>query len=162
MIQLRKSRNYKNLLADRELSLMLEASRQRVAGQALSAAGRSRVLSESLRGAAAPEPFPALFTPLRRLVAASALPAGLAAALLTGLGQEVRPPAPAGAAVTVVEATKQGDQVLFNIRNKKPSHKVYRSTSAAEFDEQLGQSVADGAFTEPLEGSGGLVFYRID
>jgi hypothetical protein len=121
-----------------------------------------RILSEALRGGPTEEPFPAVFTPTRRLLIAGTLPLILAVVLLVGIdGAPQSPPAPGedGPRVAVV---KHGDHVVFNIENGKRRHVVYRSTDPVHFERASGVSVTDGAYHDGLQDQADLVFYRID
>jgi hypothetical protein len=127
--------------------------------QELSTAARARIV-EGAHGESELRTLPALFTPTRQLVVASALPLLLAGALLIPIDRAVPPPPLQGQGVTTVRVSKQGDQVHFTIANGNRDHYVSRSTQPDRFGEA--DVVSEGAYVDRLNGGESLVFYRID
>lgn len=153
-----KTAKQRKIRGDRMLDDAVAAWKQAPATEeSISEDARGRILQAALDTGRNPSPLPALFTPKRWLAAAGLIPfvvaAGLLAILGLGNGQENG---------TMVQATKQGDKVVFTIANGKKSHTVYRSTSADSFDPALGVTVTGGEFEDHVQGNADLVFYRID
>lgn len=144
------------------LEAMIRAARVDDPGDRISDQGRGRILDAVLRGGPAEESLPALFTPTRRLIVAGALPLLLTAVLLVGLDRGLPAPTGTGDHGPAVAAFKQGDRVLFSIRNGSRQHVVYRSTRPDGFDSADGVAVADGKYEDGLRDQADLVFYRID
>lgn len=149
-------RNRRAGAADVFLSRALEASRRSAGPCGISAAGRDRVLTEAT-GRDSLRPFPALFTPWARLVAAGVLPLLVVGALLAVVG----PPSPQPEGVTV-ETDKAGDFVVFTIANGDRVHYVTKSTRPDRFDRSTAIPVRDGEFLDRADSGQELVFYRID
>lgn len=163
MAWLSELRNYKRGEATQSrLDGAIRACRAEGSDERLSTEAHDRILSEALRGDATEEPFPAVFTPMRRLLVAGALPLVLAGVLLVGYDGGLQPPPPPGEGEARVAVFKQGDHVLFNIENGDRRHVVYRSTDPVHFERASGVSVTDGAFQDGLQDQADLVFYRID
>jgi len=145
--------------AGSRLERMIEAARA-TPETGLSGESRGRILREALHDGEADEALPALFTPTRRLLVAGALPVLLAVGLLVGIfpgKHQTTASHPASIAVS-----KQGDQVLFTIRNGDRAHRVVRSSQPDRFDGSEGVAVTDGSYAEGLSDGSDLVFYRID
>jgi hypothetical protein len=132
----------------------------------LSPAARARILrysalSRELR--IRPERAVPLFFPARRLALATALPV-LVLSLMVGYLL-----IPGGAMQTaesgggpVLQAVRQGDEVIFTIADGGGSHMVRKSRTPNALEDCETFVVSDGAFRDRLDSGGGLVFYRID
>jgi hypothetical protein len=67
--------------------------------------------------------------------------------------------APSG---TIVQAMRQGDEVVFVIANGKSTHTVHKSNDPNDLSEGESFTVSQGSFRDRLEGDADIVFYRID
>lgn len=124
----------------------------------LSAASREQVLRAALDPASRPGRQASLFFPLGR-VFVTAVPLVVAVAvvgLLTRDPGTVRREAPVN-----LRATKIGDQVVFTIANGGGTHVVRKSDSPDRFDRASGTKVR-GEFSDTIDGSSPVVYYRID
>lgn len=63
---------------------------------------------------------------------------------------------------TRIDATKDGDRVVFQIANGGAPHRVTRSTVPNRFDPEAARLVTSGAFEDVAQDGARLVFYKID
>ncbi len=143
-----------------------EWRRSRPAEGRLSQPARANILRAALKASAAPrriEPRMPLFFPVGRLALATALPTVLVALiagyLLLPAGMTDPSGDPAG---TVVQAMRQGDEVVFVITNAKSSHTVRKLNDPNSLSDGETLAVSQGSFRDRLEGDSNCVFYRID
>ena len=131
--------------------------------ESLSEATRARILDGVRRQEERTwvEPLAALFLPAPRFALAAGLPA-LALTLLLGyslipsqLGGGVDP------APTRLQATKQGNEVVFLIANGQQTHTVSVSDKAHVVQSPETFTVTD-SFRDRLQSDSDLVFYRFD
>lgn len=148
------------------LEAAIAAARRGVTEMQLSGRARAAIFEAVW---AQTDPVPGTLRPLfaspRRLAIAGALPLLLAAGMLALLGRSGPPPVSSvsGASGTMhLEVSKEGDQVCFRIANGKRSHSVSRSTEPDRFDATSAVHIAEGAYSDRLDGPTDLVFYRID
>jgi hypothetical protein len=150
-----------------ELERALEEWRQqRPAEQKLSPPARARIFREGMRpvgpGKRVETAIP-LFFPARRLALATVLPllviSMMSAYLLLPGGPSDRG---ASGEAPILQAVRQGDEVVFTIANGGGKHLVRKSNSAKELSDGEAFVVSDGAFRERLDSGDDLVFYRID
>ena len=128
----------------------------------LSAQTRSRILGQARRSPVRRARLTALFAPTGRLALAAGLPALV---LSISLGMLLIPGAPRKASSDpgiTIEATKQGDEVVFLIANGNRTHRVYRSSSPTGQSSGSAYATARGSFRDRLDSGGELLFYRID
>ena len=133
------------------------------AAERLSTGARATLLARARSGSETKtmQPLARLFMPAARVAYAAVLPA-----LVLGLGlpwfagQDVSERAETG--VLLVQGSKVGGEVVFNISNGGRPHRVYRSNSprAGVGGELL--TTTQGTFSDRLSGSTGVVYYRID
>jgi hypothetical protein len=132
----------------------------------LSQPARANILRAAMAANTTPrriEPRIPLFFPVRRLALATALPtvllAFIAGYLLLPGGMTDPMGDPAG---TIVQAMRQGDEVVFVISNGKSSHTVRKLNDPNSLTDGEPLAVSQGSFRDRLEGDSDLVFYRID
>jgi len=123
-----------------------------------SAESRERILSSAFHSVERPVRQRGLFFPLGRVLAAT-LPMFLAVALLGVLTHDSGPVRETGP--VSVHASKAGGQVVFTLANGGRTHVVRKSDSPDGFDQNRGTKVR-GEFSDSIEGSSGIVYYRID
>ena len=146
--------------ADR-LGEALQAWRQAPpAPEALSAAAREGIREAITRNPARPRALPLLFLPVRRIALAGGMPAALLVAviLLVARGDGTGTLVPGSPRV---QATKEGDRVIFTLANGSRRHTVYTSHAPNDFDARSGVQVR-GRFTDALTSEADLTFYRVD
>ena len=150
-----------------ELERALEQWRQqRPAGQKLSQPARARIFREAMRPRGSRKRIEAavpLFFPARRLALATALPLLLISVMTAYV---LMPGGPIDGAANgdapILQAVRQGDEVVFTIANGGGKHLVRKSNSAKELANGETFVVSDGVFREQLDSGADLVFYRID
>lgn len=132
----------------------------------LSQPARANILRAALEASVAPrriEPRIPLFFPVRRLALATALPTVLLAFIAGYLILPGGMTDPAGdPAGTIVQAMRQGDEVVFVITNGKSTHTVRKLNAPNSLTDGETLTVSEGSFRDRLEGDSNLVFYRID
>jgi hypothetical protein len=143
-----------------------EWRRQRPAGRKLSQPARTRIFREAIRSGdrrQIQEPSVPLFFPARRLAMATALPLLLISVMAAYVLLPVGPVDLADSGDgPVLQALRQGDEVVFTIANGGGSHLVRKSNSPNKLADGESFVVSDGAFREPADSGEDLVFYRID
>jgi hypothetical protein len=140
-------------------SALQEWRQARPATASLSQPTRSRILRQR---PAHIEPAVPLFFPARRLALATAIPL-LVLSLMAGYLLM-----PGGALETaangdgpVLQAVRQGDEVVFVIANGGGSHLVRKSNDPSILADSETFVVSDGAFRDSIDSGSNLVFYRI-
>ena len=146
--------------ADR-LGEALDAWRQAPpASEALSAVTREGIREAITTGPASLRALPLLFVPVRRIALAGGMPAALliGVILLLARGDGTRTLVPGSLRV---QATKEGNHVVFTLANGSRTHTVYTSHVPNDFDARSGVPVRE-RFTDALTSGADLTFYRVD
>jgi len=129
----------------------------------LSAATRARILGLASARESGLPPLGWLFFPAARFALAGALPVVLLSLALSYLGWDgMRGAAIASHAGTTIQATVDGDRVVFVIANGSRVHRVYKSGTPNRFGEAPEFTTRDGSFVDRVHDGRDLVFYRID
>jgi len=137
-----------------ELRTRLELPEER-----LSETCRGKILEAALHPSGENRPIASLFLPTRKVLFAGGLPLALSCALVL-VFLHLRTPSISQA--LNVQATKQGDHVVFTIANGNRGHVVYKSNIPAHFERGSGIRIEDGTFSDLAAGGPDVVFYRID
>jgi hypothetical protein len=139
---------------------------QRQAEQKLSQPARARIFREGMRPGVNKKRIEAavpLFFPASRLALATVLPLLVISIMTAYL---LMPGLPIDSAANgdapILQAVRQGDEVVFTIANGGGQHLIRKSNSAKELSDGETFVVSDGAFRERLDTGDDLVFYRID
>jgi hypothetical protein len=100
-----------------------------------------------------------LFPPVRRWALAAGIPLVLTCGLAWLAEREGESPRPG----LRIQATKQGEDVVFTIADGRRVHRVVRSETPERFDSESAVRVrSGGSFRDDAETGADLVFYRID
>ena len=122
----------------------------------LSSSARGAILERSVRAFDPADATPFRTTPLWKPATAAAALVVLTAAMIV-----VSPfRGPSSRPVELI-ASKQGDQIVFEIRDGRGPHQVRKSTDAANFRARP-VTVEDGRFHDRAESGPVLVFYKVD
>jgi hypothetical protein len=142
---------------DRALTAWRHGKREQK--ETLSGPARSALFARvSSAQGVAPAGF-ALFPPLRRW----ALAAGIPLALTLGLAWLGQKGGVMERSETRIQASKQGEEVVFTIADGRRQHQVLRSDSPKQFDRTSAIQVRNGgSFRQDADSGPDLVFYRID
>jgi hypothetical protein len=141
-------------------SALQEWRQNRPPEEKLSESARARILRQRQ---ARIEPTTPLFFPARRLAMAAALPLLLLSVMAVYL---LIPGAALETAQNgdgpVLQAVRQGNEVVFIIANGGGSHLVRKSNTPNALADSETFVVSGGAFRDSLDSGSDLVFYRID
>lgn len=125
----------------------------------LSGEARGRILREATRrDVPAEQAFRSLFLPRWSVLLASLAPLALIGVLVSQVGWK---PAESDD-LARIQVAKVDGEVVFTIQNGGRPHTVARSTSPDRFESASTIAVLDGSYSDRLEGTANLVFYRID
>lgn len=153
-------RKSKKSSKDSRVSAAVEAWNQADrSSRVLGSDARSRILRESMRADGPAEmSLRSLFMPRWAVLLAGLAPVALVTVLLTQVGW-----GPAGPEDPArIQVAKVGGEVVFTIENGGQPHTVSRSTTPNRFEPESTVAVVDGSFSDRIDGSNHLVFYRID
>jgi len=129
----------------------------------LSPAARARIASLGSIRESRLSPLGWLFFPATRFAIAGALPVALLSLSLGYLAwDEMHDPVAVPSTGASIEATIDGDNVVFVIANGSRVHRVYKSKNPNQFGDRPEFTTRDGSFEDRVNDGQALVFYRID